>query len=110
MNNTTTQTETVRDPMIANTILKQVGRRALFVLGAKNLLDLGNGLSFRVRGSRTVNYIEITLDANDTYSFRTAKIGRAPNFKVSNDSTVDGVYCDMLHSLIESKTGLYTSL
>ena len=104
----TTQT---KDPAIAETIRQQIGRKALFMLGAKNLIDVGNGLSFRVRGSRTVNYIAIELDAGtDTYSVRTAKIGRAPNFKVSNDQTATFIYADQLHSLIESTTGLRTSL
>ena len=95
------------DPQIAKTIVSQLGAMTLTMLGAKSLLNLGNGLSFRVRGSKTVNYIAITLDAaTDTYSFRTAKIGRAPNCRITNDNTLEGVYVDMLHSLIESTTGL----
>lgn len=106
MNNTHT-----KDPQIAKTIVTQLGNMSLNMLGAKNLLDLGNGLSFRIRGSRTVNYIAITLDAGtDTYSVRTAKIGRAPSCKVSNDKTATGLYADMLHTAIETTTGLYTSL
>ncbi len=96
-----------KDPQIAKTIVSQLGNMTLNMLGAKNLLDLGNGLSFRVRGSKTVNYIAIEFDAaTDTYRVRTCKMGRAPNFKISNDNTLEGVYVDMLHGLIEDTTGL----
>lgn len=102
----TTQT---KDPQIAKTIIAQLGNLTLTMLGAKSLLDLGNGLSFRIRGSRKVNYIAIELDAGtDTYTVRTAKIGRAPSFKVSNDETATLVFVDCLHALIESTTDLCT--
>ena len=101
---------TTKDPQIARNIIAQLGNLTLSMLGAKNLLDLGNGLSFRVRGSRIVNYVAITLDANDTYSVRTAKIGRLPACTVSNDSTDVDVYADMLHDFIADATGLATSL
>ena len=98
---------TTNNPAIAQTIISQLGNLSFRMLGAKNLLDLGNGLSFRIRGSRTCNYIAIELDpGTDTYSVRTAKIGRAPSYKVSNDSTEIGIYADMLHTLIERTTGL----
>ena len=106
-----TTTETNTNPAICKTIIAQLGNLTLSMLGAKSLLDLGNGLSFRVRGSRSVNYIAIELDAGtDTYSVRTAKIGRAPSYQISNDNTLDGVYVDQLHTTIEGATGLATSL
>ncbi|MHA1572968.1 MAG: hypothetical protein ACTSX8_03155 [Alphaproteobacteria bacterium] len=98
---------TTNNPAIAQTLIDQLGNLTFRMLGAKDLLDLGNGLSFRIRGSRTCNYIAIELDtATDTYTVRTAKIGRAPSYKVSNDETQAGVYADMLHTLIESASGL----
>lgn len=100
-----------KDPQIARNIIAQLSNHTLAMLGAKNLLDLGNGLSFRVRGSRLVNYIAITLDpGTDTYGVRTAKIGRAPACRVSNDNNLPIVYCDQLHTVIELATGLATSL
>lgn len=100
---------TQKNPEICQNVIDQLGGMALRLLGAKNLMDLGNGLSLRVRGSKAVNYISIKLAEDDTYTVRTAKIGRAPNYKMSNDQTLRGVYVDQLHALIEDKTGLYTS-
>lgn len=101
-------TTTTKDPQIARTIVSQLGNLSLSMMGAYNILDLGNGLSFRIKGSRSINYIAIELDASDTYSVRTAKIGRSPNFKVSNDDTAADVYADSLHTHIEAATGLLT--
>ena len=39
----------------ASIIKDQIGGKALFMLGAKNLLDHGDALSFRIRGSKAVN-------------------------------------------------------
>ena len=92
---------------IANTIKNQIGGKALYRLGAKNLLDCGKALSFRVRGSKRVNYIKITLNSMDTYDLEFGKVWGL-NYKVVE--TFEGAYVDMLHSLIEKNTGLYTSI
>lgn len=95
---------------VAKTISESLGGGTLFMLGAKNLVDHGDGLSFRVRGSKRVNYVKITLDPSDTYSVEFKKIGRAPSFKVTEVSDFSMVYVDRLHDLIESETGLYTRM
>lgn len=92
---------------IAKTIQEQIGHKALYMLGAKNLLDHGDALSFRVRGSKAVNYIKITLNSMDTYDLEFGKVW-GHNYKVK--ATFDGAYVDMLHDLIEKETGLYTKL
>ena len=97
----------------ANTIAQQIGRRALFMLGAKDLMaiDDGNGLGFRIRGSRKANYIAIRYQAGaDLYDIEFKKLGRAPKYKITDVAKFEGVYADMLHGLIESTTELYTSL
>lgn len=101
--------------MIARTIQQQLGNRALFMLGAHSLLDCGDGLSFRFKGSRRVderkvNYCKITLDPTDTYTVEFWKLGRAVTTDPKLVSKTAGIYCDQLHTLIETETGLYTSL
>lgn len=98
-------------PQIAQTIIDQLGRRTLFMLGAKNLLDLGNGLQFRIRGSGRVNTIMIELDAGlDLYDVKFYKIGRAPGYKITEVAIYRGVHVEQLHPMIEETTGLRTSL
>ncbi len=92
---------------IAKTIQEQIGHKALYMLGAKNLLDHGDALSFRVRGSKAVNYIKITLNGKDLYDMEFGKIW-GMNYKVK--ATHNDSYADMMHDLIESETGLYTKL
>lgn len=94
---------------VAKIIIEQIGGKALFMLGAKNLLNHGeeNALSFRIRGSKKVNYIKISLTPSDLYNMEFGKIW-GHNYKVVRE--VNEVYVDMLHSLIEDTTGLYTSL
>lgn len=93
---------------VAKTIAESLGGGTLFMLGAKNLVDHGDGLSFRVRGSKKplANYVKITLDPSDTYTVEFKRLGRAPNFKVFDVADYSMVYVDMLHDLIETHTGL----
>jgi hypothetical protein len=98
------------DPQIAQTIIDQLGRGALYMLGAKNLVDLGDGLQFRIRGSRKANMIKIQLDGADLYNVMIIKIGRAPSYKVTEVAHVSGLFADQLRAVIEKNTGLYMSL
>ncbi len=106
----------------AKEIQRQLGG-ALMMLGAKNLLahdDERGGLSFRIRGSKKVNYIKIILTQMDLYSVEFGKIGSkreevlpgikisTPTYKVTAEH--DNIYSDMMKDLIESETGLYTRL
>lgn len=92
---------------IASEIQNQIGGRALFMLGAKTLLDCGDALSFRIRGSKAVNYIKITLTPMDVYDM---EFGKVWGHHYTVKATHEGVYVDQLHKLIESETGLYTKL
>lgn len=92
---------------IATVIRDQLGGKTLFMLGAKNLLDCGDAFSFRIRGSKAVNYIKITLNAMDTYDMEFGKIWGA---KYTVVSLADNIYCDGLHSMIRKETGLATNL
>jgi hypothetical protein len=79
--------------MIAQTILRQLGGNKLAAMtGAKNFLDLGNGLSFRVPNNRSgaPNYVKITLDPSDTYR---VEFARVRGMKVTTTATHDGGLC-----------------
>jgi len=92
---------------IARTIQTQLGG-ALVMMGAFNLIDHGDALSFKFRGSRKANYLKITLAGDDTYTMDFLKLGR--NFSIKEVASFSGVYASNVKSVIESTTGLYTSL
>jgi len=100
---------TTTTPTVAQIIADQIGRRAFFMLGAKELVGGENYLQFRISGCRTISHIKITLDPSDTYTMSFLKwSGKKLEYKVVAE--LSGVYCDMIHDVIESKTGLYTSM
>lgn len=92
---------------VANTIKNQLSRNTLFMLGAKDLIGGESYLGFKIRGSRKVTHIRITLDPIDTY---TMEFFRVRALKIHKVAEFNNVYCDMLHRIIEKTTGLATSL
>jgi len=99
---------------VANTIAQQLGF-ALRMIGAKNLLAHQDGLSFRIgRNSSGINHIKITLDPSDTYSMTFTKVPSTRQLCAGKEpktvASVSGVYVDAMKRVIESNTGLYTSL
>jgi len=92
---------------IAKTIRDQIGGKTLFMLGAKNLIAHENALSFRIRGSKAVNYIKITLNGSDLYDMEFGKVWGA---KYTVKATHNDIFNDMMHGLIEKETGLATRL
>lgn len=97
---------------IVSTIAKQIGKRSLFMLGASNLaFEVNNKnnavLSFRIKGSPKVNYISVELNGKDLYNMEFKKIKGTSVEKVASH---EDVYADMLNTLIEKETGLYTKL
>jgi hypothetical protein len=93
----------------ATTIRDQIGRKALAMLGAYDLVAFDTGLQLKIRGSRKVNVIRVTLDPTDTY---TVKFSRWQPKRMVNTAVADfsHVHADELNELIERTTGLYTSL
>lgn len=80
------------------------------MLGASNYMTenaTSNWLSFRVKGSPSINYIKVTLNGLDLYDMEFGKIGRT-SYKVV--ATESNVYADQLKPFIEKHTKLYTSL
>ena len=93
---------------IAKTIAEQIGNKAFFMIGAKNLLAHDDALSFKIgRNSKSVNYIKVTLNAADLYDITFSWVTKNGE-KIR--SSEEGIYFDMLHGAIERNTGMYTSL
>jgi hypothetical protein len=65
------------------------------------------GLQFKIHGSQKCNVVRVILEPSDTYKVEFVK-SRGMSYKKTAE--YEGVYVDMLHSLIEKETGLYTSL
>lgn len=93
----------------AQVTASQLGAMTLKLLGAKDLMhdNEGKTLRFKIRGSRKVNLISITIDADDTYTMTFSKYS-PKNLSLKTVNEFSGVYADNLHSIIESETGLYT--
>jgi hypothetical protein len=93
---------------IAQTIAQQIGSKALFMIGAKNLVAGKNYLQMRIgRNVSGWNVLKIVLNGLDLYNLTFYKIRK---LDVSKEKTVDNIYCDQLCDIIESETGLRTSL
>jgi len=103
---------TTTNPEIARTILRQIGgNMALTMIGAKNLVDTGEGVSMKIgRNAKRVTHITIRLTADDLYVVDFIRVGRAPKFTTDLVANFSGVYAEMLRELIESNTGMYLSL
>ena len=93
--------------MVAETIRQQIGAPALFMLGAHTFFKTEDSLEFRIRGSRKINDIKVTLHPSDTYIM---EFGRICGINYKLVKTYEGVFWDMLCDLIEQETGLATSL
>jgi hypothetical protein len=105
---------------IARTIESQIGNRALYMIGAKHLTMVENGLTFRVtcRGAKA-NMITVTLDPSDTYTFKAEKVtsprysrttGKYTTAKVRTVVECSDVHAGMLRDLVAHATGLAVAL
>lgn len=93
---------------IASTILQQLGgaNRLHAMTGAYNFVNLGNGLSFKIKNQRA-NYIKITLTSMDLYDVEVGRI-RGNTYKVVSEGK--GMYAEELKPFIEKSTGMYLTL
>lgn len=101
--------------VVANTIAAQIGRRAFFMMGAREKIGASDGLRFRVgRNAKGVTHVFVTLAADDTYTveFRSIRVSRkaAVGFTDKLKAKFEGVYVDNLHEILEVGTGLAVSL
>ena len=95
---------------IANEIYRQLGGNRFRVMtGAKNMVSTENGIRMRIGRNKTnANYMEVVVNSMDLYDITFAKVTKMGEMK--SVRTYDNVYNDMLVSLFESHTGMYTSL
>ena len=98
------------DMRVAEEILRTLGgSRFRAMTGAKNFAGTDNSLRMRIGRNKTnANYMEVVLNGLDLYDVTFAKVTRMGEMK--SVRTYDNVYNDMLVSLFESHTGMYTSL
>ena len=104
----------MNNPTIARTLLSQLGT-VIPMFGAKNILDTGRGVQFKIgRNPKRITHITIELADDDTYD---VKLSRVPTLKAMikgaetvNCGEFEMVYADQLHSLLEATTGLCANL
>lgn len=100
---------------VPNTIKAQIGNRALFMIGAKNLAGSPDSLSFKIgRNHRKINHVKITLNGIDLYDVTFSRMPSPKMLSKGREPKVveihEGLYWDQLKPIIEQVTGLYTSL
>lgn len=89
---------------IAGTILNQLGgRRFVAMTGAHSILNLGNGLQVKFKGSKRANTVRIELDANDLYTVTFYKIKGLDCVEIDS---VELVHAFDLQRLFTRVTGL----
>lgn len=99
---------------VAQEIRRQIGARAFYLMGAKNLTSTGRGpnedggLSWKVgRNAKGVTHVKVGLNRSDLYDVKFLRV-RGTSVKVVSEH--EGVYFDTLRELIERETGLALSL
>jgi hypothetical protein len=95
---------------IGQTILNQLGRVTLAMLGCSQPLATESGVQFAIQGSpKRIRKLVVNLDqGTDTYTVEGwSKRGRFDWFCAE---TVTDVHVGELHRVIEGMTGLYTRL
>jgi hypothetical protein len=78
--------------------------------GARDLIDQGNGLSFRIgKNDAKATHVVITLNADDTYDMDFLRI-RNHGLDIRTVKQIHGLYADNLCPAFEDTTGLLTRL
>lgn len=89
----------------AKTILEQIGRNCLIMIGAKNCVALENGVRMMIgRNPKKIKWIAVELMPNDTYTV--SFYNQKGEVAVKNEE----VYCDQLEMMIAEETELVTAL
>ena len=93
----------------ASTIIAQLGRPTLAMLGAKNLMAGDDGLRMKLGNvPKGITHLRIALAADDTFIVEATRMTR--DYRIATQTVTRDVYANNLHSVIESMTGLYTRL
>lgn len=107
MNQTQTQQLASERVRVAKEIASQIGSKALYMIGAKNLVATDKGIRFGIMRHPLYNYIEIELTGLDLYNMT---FGKHHNGRIVRTAERNGLYDDMLTATIREVTGLATSL
>jgi hypothetical protein len=89
-------------------LAQQLGHRTLAMLGVKQLVSTPRGLTMKIgRNSKNINTINIELNVMDTYEIKFMRVSvRGVNLV----SEFSDVHAEQMLEIIESETGLATSL
>src|SRR5262245_14164778 len=98
MNETIHTNEIATRPASAQELLGQIGRWTLAEIGARDIIDLGDGVHFFFGRGRSRKLV-VKLAANDTYAVEIVRFNRA-DFTFSSERFFEGVYGDQLGELI----------
>ena len=95
---------------VANEIYRQLGGNRFRVMtGAKNMVSHEFALSMKIGRNKTnANFMVVELNGNDLYNVTFAKLTKMGEMKSVKE--YENVYNDMLVSIFESHTGMYTTL
>ena len=95
---------------VANTIYRQLGGNRFRVMtGAKNMVSHEFALSMKIGRNKTnANFMVVELNGLDLYDVTFAKLTKMGEMKSVKE--YENVYNDMLVSIFESHTGMYTTL
>ena len=99
--------ETSTPSDVAKTIALQIGRQAMAMLGAHDLVLGTDGLQFKIKGSRLAAYVRVTLEPTDTYRMEFWKMRGVETLRLVK---IDNVFVSELNEIIEQQTGLRTKL
>ena len=106
-----TRSGLAESPQVGKTILQQMGGagRIQAMLGAKNIILLDNGVSFRWPNKERSkgNAVRITLDPSDTYTMEFLNVSGSSAKSVKKYTDV---YNDQLVDIFEKQTGWFLSL
>jgi hypothetical protein len=98
------------DLSVAREIQRQLGNKAIAMLGANLFTGDHNSLSFSIGGNdKGVNRVKITLNGNDYYDLDFYYSGANP-WQFARISSEQDVCVENLHEIIEEHTGMRTSL
>lgn len=91
-------------PCDAKVLLAQVGRFTLASIGARDLVNLGDGIMLRYGTGRRHTKLIITLAADDTYTVRNVRLAGRYKTDVVELGTVTGIYADALSDFVIAAT------
>lgn len=93
---------------IASEIIRQLGNKAICMIGARNFSATENSVVFKIgKNDKKVTHIKIALNGLDLYDITYIRCWGV-NIKTMAES--NNIYADMMHTDIEENTGMRTSL